>query len=124
MPTNLPRLNVTVTREQHSLLLELAELQDGSASGFLRGLLDDVTPLLRHVVPVLRTAAQEKNMKEDELQRLLNLSLSEIRGAVDDAQMDIEDVLSGSRVAVPEGSSRASAGASGTVHTMPKASSK
>jgi hypothetical protein len=60
MPTPLPRVNVTVTQEQHALLLELASLDPDtpSASGFLRQLLDRVTPLLRTTVPMMRAARQ------------------------------------------------------------------
>lgn len=54
-------MNVAVTPEQHALLLELASLQGGSAAGFLRRLLDDVTPLLRTAVPALRGPAEETN---------------------------------------------------------------
>ncbi len=58
MPTLLPRLNVTVTREQHALLLELASLdpETSSAASFIRQLIDQVTPLLRVTVPAMRAA--------------------------------------------------------------------
>ena len=61
MPTKSPRVNVVVTPEQHSLLLELANLdpETRSAASFLRSLLDEVTPLLRAMVPAMRTAAEE-----------------------------------------------------------------
>lgn len=55
----LPRVNVTVTEEQHRLLLDLAEHAEMSASGFLRLLLDAATPLLRVAVPEMRDIAEE-----------------------------------------------------------------
>ena len=68
MPTQLPRVNVTVTQEQHALLLEMAQLDGGrSAAGFLRELLDQVTPLLRVTVPAMRAAAQEHSNAKGEL---------------------------------------------------------
>lgn len=68
MPTQLPRVNVTVTEEQHALLLEMAKLDRGrSASGFLREMLDQVTPLLRSSVALMRAAAQEQDIAREEL---------------------------------------------------------
>jgi len=67
-----PRINVAVTKEQHALLLELAELQGGSAAGYLRQQLDASTPLLRVAVPMLRRAAQEIELTKKEAARLLS----------------------------------------------------
>ena len=66
LPTRLPRLNVTVTEEQHALLLELAKLTGGSGAGFIRQMLDQATPLLRATVPALRLAAEEMNTTKAE----------------------------------------------------------
>lgn len=68
MPTQLPRVNVSVTPEQHALLLEMASLDKGrSASGFLREMLDQVTPLLRATVAAMRAAAQEQDNAREQL---------------------------------------------------------
>ncbi len=72
MPKRLPRVNVTVTPEQHALLLELASLQGGSAAAFLRQMLDQVTPLLRATVPALRSATQEVNSAQHGLNQILS----------------------------------------------------
>jgi len=72
MPAKNPRLNVTVTPEQHALLLELAELNGGSAAGYLRQMLDQATPLLRATVPALRTASEEMNSTQEQAQRALH----------------------------------------------------
>lgn len=71
MPTKLPRVNVTVTEEQHSLLSEMASLNGGSAAGFVRQLLDQVTPILRAVVPAMRTASEEMNAAQTSLNSIL-----------------------------------------------------
>jgi hypothetical protein len=64
-----PRVNVVVTLEQQALLLELARLDPDtrSASGFLRQLLDEVTPLLRITVPMMRAAAEELDSSREGL---------------------------------------------------------
>lgn len=86
MPTHLPRVNVTVTEEQHALLLEMAKLDRGrSAAGFLRELLDQVTPLLRVTVNAMRAAAQEQNNAKAELGAMV----SEIQALI--AQRDLLD---------------------------------
>lgn len=72
MPTQLPRVNVTVTEEQHALLLELASLDKGrSAAGLLRQMLDQATPLLRTTVAMMRAAAQEHNNARGELAAMM-----------------------------------------------------
>lgn len=71
MADRLPRVNVTVTGEQHALLIELAELQGGSAAGFLRQMLDQVTPLLRATVPALRAATEEVSQAQQSLTTIL-----------------------------------------------------
>ncbi len=69
MPTLLPRLNVTVTREQHALLLELASLDPDtpSAAAFIRALIDQVTPLLRATVPMMRAAKEAQGEAREQL---------------------------------------------------------
>lgn len=54
MPTLLPRLQVTMTVEQHKLLAELASLCGKSSAGFLRQMIDAATPLLRYTVDEAR----------------------------------------------------------------------
>lgn len=66
-----PRINVSVTAEQHALLLELASLRGGSASGFLRMIVDQVTPQLRVVVPLLRSAVDEQKKTYEEGAQIL-----------------------------------------------------
>lgn len=75
----MPRINVTVTDEQHSLLLELARLRGGSAAGYLRQQLDLSTPLLRAAVPLLRRAAEESRVYVDEARELLDQPLKLLR---------------------------------------------
>ncbi len=82
MPTRAapPRVNVVVTKEQHALLLELASLEPGmSASGFLRELLNRVTPLLRKTVPMMRAAAQARGEASQELKEAVGSFLAEMQ---------------------------------------------
>lgn len=81
MPTLLPRLNVTVTREQHALLLELASLDPDtpSAASFIRALIDQVTPLLRVTVPAMRKAAEAHGDARQELRGMVDEIQSLIR---------------------------------------------
>jgi len=90
MPTKLPRLNVTITSEQHGLLLELAKLNGGSAAGYLRQMLDAATPLLRETVPLLRAASEEMELTREQVSQLLQpLRDLNLREAAD--QLDLLD---------------------------------
>lgn len=74
-----PRVNVTVTEEQHALLLELARLNGGSAAGLLRQMLDQATPLLRATVPALRMAAEEMNSTRAQAEQQLQEMFAALR---------------------------------------------
>ena len=82
MPSKNPRVNVTVTEEQHKLLLELGALQGSSASAILRSQLDAATPLLRAALPLLRKAAEETAVTQDQAARLLAEPLRLLREAM------------------------------------------
>jgi hypothetical protein len=62
-------VNIVVTEEQHALLSELAELdpETRSAASYVRDLLDQVTPLLRITVPLMRAASQELDTNRETL---------------------------------------------------------
>lgn len=98
MPTQLPRLNVTVTREQHALLLELASLDPDtpSAASFIRQLIDQVTPLLRSTVPLMRAAAEAQGSAREQLREPLAQFLGEM------AQMDLLDAPGGPGAPAPQ----------------------
>lgn len=98
MPAKNPRVNVTVTEEQHALLLELAQLNGGSAAGYLRQMLDHATPLLRASVPALRMAAQEMEHTREETNAALTELLEAIRNSGAGIQPDlIDDALAATR---------------------------
>jgi len=78
MPTSSPRINVTVTPEQHSMLLELAELQGRSASSFLREMLDGSMPMLRALLPIYRRAAQAAEIQPQALQAAIRDALAAV----------------------------------------------
>jgi len=85
MPTQLPRVSVIVTQEQHALLSELASLdpETRSIGAFLRQLVDEVTPLLRVQVPAMRAAAQETQSAKESLREPLQAFLAHVE------QMDL-----------------------------------
>lgn len=97
MPSKQPRLNLTITEEQRALLFELAELEGGTASGFVRKLVDQVTPLLRVSVPLLRTAAQEHQITVEQGRQRIKEALEELShtGLLD--QLDFDDLMQGRR---------------------------
>lgn len=91
MPTKLPRLNVTVTEEQHELLLELAALQGRSAASYLREMVDAATPLLRAAVPPLRLAAQELELTREQAADALREPLQQLKALGMLGQLDLLD---------------------------------
>jgi hypothetical protein len=86
-----PRLNVSLTEEQHALLLELAELNGGSAASYLRQMVDQVTPLLRVTVPALRMAAEEMNTTKAEAGAQLQAMLAAISNVGVEVPPDLFD---------------------------------
>jgi hypothetical protein len=100
MPTQLPRVNVTVTQEQHALLLELAALDKGrTAAGFMRELLDQVTPVLRATVAMMRVAAQEQVNARSELVGML----AEVQALVEQRSLPLPPVAPSGRTAATPG---------------------
>lgn len=93
MPTRLPRLNVTVTEEQHALLVELSALQGRSSASFLREMLDAATPLLRATVPTLRLAAQEMEITQVQARDALREPLAKLHALGMIGQIDWLDAL-------------------------------
>lgn len=98
MPTHSPRVNVVVTEEQHALLSELARLDPAtrSASGFLRAMLDQVTPLLRKTVPMMRAAAEELDSNRERLREPLRDFIRELE------QLDLLDHPATPRASRPQ----------------------
>lgn len=100
MPTQLPRVNVSVTPEQHALLLEMASLDKGrSASGFLREMLDQVTPLLRATVAAMRAAAQEQDNAREQLAGMM----AEMQTLMDQRALPLPPASKGARKRSDEG---------------------
>jgi hypothetical protein len=87
MPTRNFRVNTVITEEQHALLSELASLDPTvrSSAGFVRELIDQVTPLLRVTVPAMRAAAQEMDSSREELKGPLRDLLAAVQ------QLDLAD---------------------------------
>jgi hypothetical protein len=80
-------VNIVVTEEQRALLSELVELDPTvrSQAGFVRELLDQVTPLLRVTVPMMRAAAQELDAGRSQLRQPMNDFLAAVQ------QLDLMD---------------------------------
>ncbi len=99
MPPRRPRVNVDVTEEQYALLSELAHLdpETRSAAAFLRAMLDQVTPLLRKTVPMMRAAAEELDSGRQELRNAVDGFLAELH------QADLLDAPGGARTERSEG---------------------
>ena len=114
-----PRVNVTVTDEQHALLIELAELNGGSAAGYLRQMLDQATPLLRATVPALRMAAQEMNTTREQARTALDDLLGAMKGVGVDVHPDLLDGLPGGTVAPSRKRSRSDAAGGREAHSQP-----
>lgn len=70
MPTLRPRVNVTVTEEQHALLLELGALEGRSASSYLRQMLDLTEPSFR---AALKLAKMQREVHENLPEKLRNV---------------------------------------------------
>ena len=89
MPTRLPRLNVTVSDEQHALLLRLGALQGRSAASYLRELLDASTPFLVALLPTLEAAqAGEERRSAEQAATVEALARSLVQDA-DANQLDL-----------------------------------
>jgi hypothetical protein len=91
-----------MTEEQHALLLELGALQGRSAASYLREMLDGAMPMLRELMPVLRTAAahteQQPEVMAKEAQDAIRAALDGIEDQRD--QLNLLELLVG-----PAGSS-------------------
>lgn len=97
MQKRSPRINVALTPEQHSLLLELGSLQGRSAASYLREMLDGAMPMLRDLMPVLRAAAAHT---EQQPQALVKEAQDAIRATLDHIdehkdQLNLLEVLAG-----------------------------
>ena len=101
MPTRRPRVNVTITEEQHALLTELAELQGRSSASYLKEMLDAATPLLRDLVPALRLASREMASKRDEVEGAMAPVMERFRALGMSAQLDLDEVLAAAAANAP-----------------------
>jgi hypothetical protein len=74
------RVNIVVTAEQAALLKDLASLDPTTRSpaGFVRQLVDQVTPLLRKTVPLMRAASEELATNREALRVPLREFLDEM----------------------------------------------
>lgn len=112
MPTRLPRLNVTVSDEQHALLLRLGALQGRSAASYLRELLDASTPFLTALLPTLEAAqAGEERRSAEQAASVEALARTFMQGA-DPDQLDLLEHIAGVMLAEVSPGGRGEADAS------------
>lgn len=91
MPTKQPRVNVTISDEQHHLLMALGKLQGRSAASFLREMLDAATPMLEATLPIYEMAAQQAQAQPEALQAAIAKVLGQLDENVD--QLDLLSLL-------------------------------
>ena len=112
MPTRLPRLNVTISEEQHALLMRLGALQGRSAASYLRDLLDASTPFLAALMPTLEAAkAGELQLAEDQATALETMARALFQDA-DPDQLDLLEHIAGVMLAEVSPGGRGEADAS------------
>jgi len=71
MPTAKPRITITLTDEQHSVLSRLSQLQKVSMSSIVVDLVDTTLPVLDRLAQVLQNAADAPQSVLDDLRRSL-----------------------------------------------------
>ena len=108
MPTVNPRVNVTVSEEQHAMLLELGSLQGRSAVSFLREMLDASTPMLREALAIWRMAAEQVEIQPEKLREAIRAALAEVEASKD--QMDLLEHLAAVSPGVSNDHDQAEAG--------------
>jgi uncharacterized protein (DUF1778 family) len=91
MPTNKPRITITLSDEQHELLHALAELQKVSMSSIVVELLDTSLPVLERLVSILKAAAAAPQSVLDGLRKSLEGAEENVLGKQADvmAQFDL-----------------------------------
>lgn len=83
-----PRLNVTVTPQQHELLLEIARLQGSSASKLIGELVARSEPLFRALLPVLKASETAQERFAAEVGKLSQAAVEH-----DGRQLDLEGFI-------------------------------
>lgn len=81
MPTAKPRITITLTEQQHSVLSALSHLQKVSKSSIVVDLLDTTLPVLERLVGVLKNAATAPQSVLDELRRSVEMAEHDAAGA-------------------------------------------
>lgn len=80
MPTAKPRITITLTEQQHSILSSLAGLQKVSMSSIVVDLLDTTLPVLQRLTAILQNAASAPQDLLDELRRTAESAENEVSG--------------------------------------------
>ena len=97
MPTNKPRITITLTEEQHDILSTVAQLQDVSMSSIVTDLIETTMPSFQRMAVMLEMAQQAHSS----LLRELGVSLEDATRAIapeaeiDSRQFDLLDSMPG-----------------------------
>jgi len=78
MPTNKPRITITLSDRQHRLLENMAEVQGVSMSSIVVELLETAEPVLERVLEMLEAAKKAPQAALKELKRSLDLAESQV----------------------------------------------
>lgn len=78
MPTNKPRITITLTEHQHSVLSALSGLQKSSMSSIVVDLVDATLPVLERLADVLGNAATAPKNVLDELRRSAEIAEADV----------------------------------------------
>lgn len=103
MPTAKPRITITLTDQQHSILSTLAGLQKVSMSSIVVDLLDTTLPVLQRLTSILSNAATAPQDLLDELRRTAESAENEVSGIAPHVLglLDEMEQLSSAPAAVP-----------------------
>jgi hypothetical protein len=81
MPTNKPRITITLTDQQHAVLSALSQVQKVSMSSIVVDLLDTTVPVLERLLQVLQNAADAPQSVLEDLRRSMASAESEMQGS-------------------------------------------
>lgn len=110
MPTVKPRITITLTDHQHTVLAQLAQVQKVSMSSIVVDLVDTTLPVLERLAVVLQNAAAAPQSVLEDLRRSLTSAEAALGGVQDVAFGQLEELVQASGGAV-SGDAQAAPGA-------------
>lgn len=80
MPTAKPRITITLTEQQHDVLMTLAHIQKVSMSSIVVDLVETTLPVLSRLAEVLKNAADAPQSVRDEIRKSAERAESDMAG--------------------------------------------